>query len=218
MKSNIYLFFLVAFGIALISCDDDPTNPEPTNYSSVDICGKTWMDKNLKVEHYKNGDKIPQVTDPTQWANLTTGAWCYYNNDPLTNNIYGKLYNWYAVNDPRGLAPEGWHIPSFSEYEALANCLGGWEIAGGKMKAGGTDYWLTPNTAATNETGFSGLPGGSRGYTGDFKDFGKGGCWWTSTESAQLSARYWYLGYNVACFGPAGSGKTDGYSVRCVKD
>ena len=113
---------------------------------TIQICNQIWMQKNLAVDHYRNGDPIPQVTDPTEWASLTTGAWCYYNNDPANGSIYGKLYNWFAVNDPRGLAPTGWHIPTddrdiptSSEWQLLSDCLGGNEIAGGKMKS--TSGW-----------------------------------------------------------------------------
>src|SRR5690606_33259564 len=109
-------------------------------------------------------DVIPQVTDPTIWGNLTTGAWCYYNNDPANEIIYGKLYNWYAVNDPRGLAPVGWHIPSDSEWTILTDYLGGFEVAGGKMKETGTTHWANPNIGADNSSGFTGLPGGYRAY------------------------------------------------------
>ena len=82
------------------------------------------MLKNLDVSKYRNGDDIPQVTDATTWANLTTGAWCYYENNTANGTVYGKLYNWFAVNDPRGLAPSGWHIPSQAEWVTLQNCLG----------------------------------------------------------------------------------------------
>ena len=127
-------------------------------------CGQTWMLKNLDVDRYRNGDPIPKVTDPSIWTSLTTGAYCYYNNDSATYAAtYGKLYNWYAVHDPRGLAPEGWHIPSDAEWATLETCLGGSSVAGGKMKETGTTHWTAPNTDATNSSGFAGLPGGFRG-------------------------------------------------------
>jgi len=146
-------------------------------------CAQQWGLSNLNVTTYKNGDTIPQVTNPSTWASLTTGAWCYYNNDPANESIYGKLYNWYAVNDPRGLAPEGWHIPTNAEWETLQACLGGSGVAGGKMKTIGTTRWNSPNTGATNESGFSGLPGGIRtGQVGSFNNIGNAGRFWTSTE------------------------------------
>ena len=131
------------------------------------------MDKNLDVDRYRNGDPIPKVTDPTAWVALTTGAYCYYNNDSATYAAtYGKLYNWYAVNDPRGLAPAGWHIPSDAEWATIETCLGGASVAGGEMKETGTIHWQSPNTGATNSSGFTGLPGGYRNYDVVFSDVG----------------------------------------------
>jgi uncharacterized protein (TIGR02145 family) len=141
----------------------------------ITIGTQHWMKKNLDVTTYRNGDIIPQVTDSTAWIKLTTGAWCYYNNDPANGAIYGKLYNWYAVNDARGLAPQGWHIPTSAEWNTLSTFLGG--SAGGKMKTTGTS-WTTPNTGATNESGFSALPGGLRSINGGFYNVGVQGSWW----------------------------------------
>ncbi|NQW78846.1 MAG: fibrobacter succinogenes major paralogous domain-containing protein, partial [Chitinophagaceae bacterium] len=106
------------------------TTSNSVNYSSILIGTQNWMDKNLNVSTYQNGDIIQYVSDPAAWAALTTGAWCYYNNDPANNAIYGKLYNWYAVNDLRGLAPKGWHIPTDAEWTTLSTTLGGDAIAG----------------------------------------------------------------------------------------
>src|SRR5436190_23369500 len=144
--------------------------PSKTNaqYESVTICDQVWMIKNLDVSTYRNGDPIPEVTDPSQWAGLTTGAWCYYENNSANGTIYGKLYNWYAVNDPRGLAPLGWHVPSDEELTTLTSCLGGVFVAGGTMKETGTTHWLAPNTEATNSSGWTGLPGGYRNEFGSF--------------------------------------------------
>jgi len=130
--------------------------------SSVQIGNQTWTLKNLDVSTYRNGDPIPQVQDNTAWANLSTGAWCYYLNNTANGTIYGKLYNWYAVNDPRGLAPNGYHIPTDAEWTTLTTYLGGSTLAGGKMKEAGSSHWLSPNTGATNSSGFKGLPGGFR--------------------------------------------------------
>lgn len=141
-------------------------------YTSLTIGTQQWMDKNLDVTTYRNGDPIPYVTDPTVWAGLTTGAWCYYNNDPSNNATYGKLYNWYAVNDGRGLAPVGWHVPTDLEFTTLTTALGGASVAGGKMKVTGTKTWLSPNTGATNTSGWAGLPGGGRNSSGAFNFVG----------------------------------------------
>ncbi|MBK8080215.1 MAG: fibrobacter succinogenes major paralogous domain-containing protein [Saprospiraceae bacterium] len=128
-------------------------SPSADAMPTIQIGTQKWMSKNLDVAFYRNGDPIPQVTSPTAWAVLSTGAWCYYNNDPIQGNKYGKLYNWYAVNDPRGLAPQGWHIPSDAEWTTLEITLGGVSVAGGKMKEAGTLNWVSPNTGADNSSG-----------------------------------------------------------------
>lgn len=107
----------------------------------------------MSVSKYNNGDIIPEVTDPNTWSSLTTGAWCHYNNDPANDAVYGKLYNWYAINDPRGLAEPGWHVPDRTEWLNLINALGDYMVAGGKLKESGVNYWKLRNTAANNSTG-----------------------------------------------------------------
>lgn len=189
-----------------------------TQTETVTIGTQTWMLKNLDVDHYRNGDVIPQVTDPTQWGNLTTGAWCYYNYDPANGAIYGKLYNWYAVNDPRGLAPTGYHVPSDAEWTTLTTFLGGESIAGGKMKSTGTSLWQSPNTNATNASGFTGLPGGIGGVTGNFFNIGDLGYWWSSSEYSAYGAWFRYLSYNSGYVGIENYGKSYGFSVRCLRD
>jgi uncharacterized protein (TIGR02145 family) len=190
-----------------------------TYYPSVTICCQSWMTKNLDVDTYRNGDAIPQVTDPTTWAALTTGAWCYNNNSPANDAIYGKLYNWYAVNDPRGLAPEGWHIPTDFEWTTLENCLGGASIVGGAMKEIGTTHWTTPNLGATNISGWTGLPGGYRNPTnGTFISVGNYGYWWSSTEFNTSFAWLRYLFFNNGTLSRDGSPMQGGFSVRCIRD
>ena len=139
--------------------------------TDIIIGNQVWMPYNLNVDKYRNGDTIPEVTDNTDWGNLTTGAWCYYNNDPANGEIYGKLYNWYAVNDPRGLAPVGYQIPSNEDFTELSNFLGGDAIAGEAMKESGTSHWNSPNIA-TNSSGFNALPAGVRTLYGDFLGIG----------------------------------------------
>jgi len=153
--------------------------PTPDSFC-VTIPG--WAITNLNVTTYANGDTIPEVQDPTAWAALTTGAWCSYDNNPANDLIYGKLYNWFAVNDPRGLAPTGYHVPSVTEFNTLITCLGGETIAGGKMKEAGLTHWASPNTGATNSSGFTGLPAGVRASLGAFGNLGLSGSWWSSTE------------------------------------
>jgi len=187
-------------------------------YTSLTIGTQQWMEKNLDVTTYRNGDLIPYVTDPGAWEVLTTGAWCYYNNDPSNNGTYGKLYNWYAVNDPRGLAPVGWHVPTDAEFSTLTTYLGGESVAGGKMKVTGTTTWVTPNTGATNTSGWAGLPGGYRFFNGTFYNVGYYGYWWSASESSTAFAWYRYLSYDTAVAYRANHLKTCGFSVRCVRD
>ncbi len=189
-----------------------------TNMLIVTIGSQKWTQTNLDVTHYRNGDIIPQVTDLAQWESLTTGAWCYYNNDPLNNTIYGKLYNWYAVNDPRGLAPIGYHIPSDSEWATLITYLGGEQVAGGKLKTTGTSLWQSPNTGATNTTNFTALPGGYRIVNGTFNYIGKTGCWWSSTEVNATNAWTYDLFNNSSICYRDNLNKPSGFSVRCIKD
>lgn len=193
-------------------------NNVPPPPSTVTICSQVWMTRNLDVSTYRNGDQIPYVSDPVQWKNLTTGAWTYVNGDPSTGNSYGKLYNWYAVNDSRGLAPAGWHIPTQAELTTLANCLGGQYIAGGALKTTGTSDWMIPNTGATNSSGFSALPGGKRSNQGLYNNFGYQGIFWTSTEQSVANAWAFLLYYSSAGSGFSNSEKIEGATVRCIKD
>jgi uncharacterized protein (TIGR02145 family) len=185
---------------------------------TIQIGTQQWMGKNLAVAFYRNGEPIPEVTDPTAWAALTTGAWCYYNNDPIQGAKYGKLYNWYAVNDPRGLAPQGWHIPSDAEWTTLGTTLGGNSVAGGKMKEPGTFNWYPPNTGADNSSGWAGLPGGIRFNNGTFTNIGSNGIWWSSTELNTSDAWFRTLGYDYGFLFRGGTNKPDGFSVRCLRD
>ena len=210
------------------------TDVDGNQYNSVIIGTQEWMKENLNVSKYSDGTIIPQVTDSAQWANLTTGAWCYYNNDAGNGAIYGKLYNWYAVagihdNDPNTpnklIAPQGWHIPNNAEWNTLQNFLdpnasGGMNnnLAGGKMKSTGTSLWNSPNTAATNESGFTGLPGGSRSSNSIFSNVGNNGVWWSlfSNESIfNLSLNYIS---NAAIITYNFNSYKLGYSVRCIND
>ena len=195
-----------------------------SNCNDVQICNQIWMGCNLDIDYYRNGDPIPEVKDHTQWENLTTGAWCYNNNDSTNGKIYGKLYNWYAVNDPRGLAPEDWHIPTNEEWIELENCLGDIKTAGGKLKSTGTfengdGLWYAPNVGATNSSGFSGIPGGLRGieYGTDWGLIGQCAFFWTSTE---IGEQAWErgLGNNFSYIHFAYKPKYFSCSVRCVRD
>ena len=190
-------------------------------YTFVKIGTQNWMTTNLAVTHYRNGDKIPQVKTKAAWHALTTGAWCWYNNDSATGAVYGKLYNWYAVNDPRGLAPTGWHVPSDLEWDTLSAYLG--HNAGGKLKdtgtiEAGTGLWYAPNAGATNKTGFTGLPGGFRSSNGSFYYIGNNGYWWSSAESNTINAWNCILNYTIGNIYRNTSHKRLGFSVRCLRD
>ncbi len=196
-------------------------------FPSVAIGTQVWSSTNLDVTTYRDGTPIPQVTDPTAWANLTTGAWCYYNNSDLTGSVVGKLYNWYAVagihdTDPNTpnkiLAPIGWHVPTDAEWTTLTTFLGGNTVAGGAMKETGTTYWTSPNTGATNSSGFTALPGGARTSFGSYFNIGNGGIWWSSSSSDILGAWSRSLDYNNVNINGGANNKYHGYSVRLVKD
>ena len=181
----------------------------------IKIGTQTWTSKNLNVSTYRNGDAIPQVQDANAWAKLTTGGWCYYENKTANGSSYGKLYNWYAVNDPRGLAPKGYHIPTDAEWTILTDYLGGDTIAGTKMKS--TSGWDN-NGNGTNTSGFAGLPGGYRYYNGDFNPIGARGFWWSSSEDDTIYAWSSVLNGNYGNVPRNYHFKQDGCSVRCLRD
>jgi uncharacterized protein (TIGR02145 family) len=201
--------------------------------NAVIIGEQQWMVENLNVAVYADGTAIPEVTDPTAWENLTTGAWCWYNNDAAKGAIYGKLYNWYAAvgiwntasltdaTQRKNICPVGWHVPSNAEWTTLANTLGGTELAGGKLKSTGTTLWSDPNTGATNESGFTALPGGRRTNTSGnsyvFEDVGALGYWWATNESNEFGLKSDIL-YFLESFGTSFSNKKEGSSVRCIKN
>jgi uncharacterized protein (TIGR02145 family) len=176
---NLLLLLTVT---TILSCskNDEISRQTSNDVPQVQIGSQIWAKRNLDVSTYRNGDTIPQVTDPTEWRNLTTGAWCYYNNDPEMGKIYGKLYNWEAVSDPRGLAPQGWKIPSDSDWTILTNYLGGDSLAGVKLKESGTEHWII-NFYGTNNYGFSALPNGIRCEDGAFCVLGIKSNWWSNT-------------------------------------
>ena len=195
-----------------------------TTLPSVMIGTQIWSSKNLDVAKYRNGEPIPQVTDATAWQNLTTGAWCWYNNDSATYAAtYGRLYNGYAVNDPRGLAPQGWHVPTDAEWNRLTKfidpsadttqCCS--NVAGTAMKS--TTGWNNSGNG-TNSSGFAGLPGGYRNSNGSFFIVGNYGQWWSASEYDTTNAWYRVLYWHNSNVGRYGTSKTDGFSVRVVRD
>lgn len=194
------------------------TDIDGNTYPTVTICNQVWTSKNLEVTRYRNGDNIPQVQDAATWASLTTGAWCYYASNTANGIVYGKLYNWYAVNDPRGLAPAGWHVPSENEWMFLGDtCLGGLSVAGGKVKT--ITVWTGSNTGATNSSGFNGLPAGYCSAAGGvFGGLGTNASWWTSTSIDDSFARCRNIFSSSAAMSATFNSKKGGFSIRCVKD
>ena len=191
--------------------------PAPTGYfKSVKIGSQTWMTENLNVSTFRNGDPIPQAKTAYEWEKAGQNkqpAWCYYDNNPANGAKYGRLYNWYAVNDPRGLAPVGYHIPSDAEWTKLEDYLG--SDAGTKMKS--TSGW-EGNGNGTNSSGFNGLPGGFRSFNGSFYSIGGDGNWWSSTEINTSSAWYRALFYTNGLVSRHNFVKEEGFSVRCLRD
>ena len=201
MKHQFFIFYFL-FSSLFLFCQ------------TVTIGTQAWTSKNLDVATYRNGDVIPQVQDASAWANLKTGAWCYYDNDASNGTKYGKLYNWYAVNDPRGLAPKGFHIPSDAEWTVLTDYLGG-AAAGTKMKS---SFGWDSNGNGTNSSGFAGFPGGYRLYDGTFSYIGRDGFWWSATEGNSDDAWVRYLNGSLGFVFRDGDDKRGAFSVRCLGD
>jgi len=216
-KNRIWIYHIFITGLFVIiisSCN------KTGSFQSTKIGTQTWMKKNLNVDHFRNGDPISEVTNPSDWFNLTTGAWCYYENSTETGKIYGKLYNWYAVNDPRGLAPKGWHVASYKDWTILIDYVGGKNVAGGSLKEKGTNNWFGKNTNSKNKFGFTALPGGIWEFPGTFRHKGLGGYWWSSTSySTEYDyAMYQGIFWNTSEMDGNNHSMSTGMSVRCVKD
>ena len=206
------------------------TDIDGNTYQTVKIGDQWWMAENLKVTHYRNGEAIPNVAADGAWSDLTAGAYCDYNNNPNNVAVYGRFYNWFAVNDSRNIAPEGWRVPSDVEWKQLEIYLGmspaeadsypAWRGTdqGGKLKETGTTHWINPNAGATNESGLTGLPGGSRGNDGYFGYMRLYAHYWSSTGSDSYNAWGRSLGYDQAGVGRYVYYKQGGFSILCVKD
>ena len=222
-KKNIIWILPLTISICLLfltSCEKEPEKGTVTDnggyvYQTVKIGSQWWMAENLRTTKYSDGTAIPNIIDNTGWNSLTSGAYCWYNNDKNAYTDYGALYNWYAVSTGK-LCPTGWHVPSIAEWTTLFESLGGTAIAGEKMKETGTDHWPSPNSA-TNESGFTALPGGYRNYNGDFLGNGGEGEWFTSQEKDDRDAYEYYI-YPNNTISQAYYWKKSGQSIRCVKD
>jgi uncharacterized protein (TIGR02145 family) len=240
MRQQIILFLSIILVTAIISsCKNQTngeskksitTNPSPSAavdadgniYDTVHIGAQAWMKQNLKTTHYRDGSAITEVEDSAAWANIystsaTTPAWCYYNGNAANNATYGKLYNWYAVTDPRNVFPTGYHVPTDSDWTVLSNYLGRDEVSGGHLKST-SELWLTPNTCADNSSGFTALPAGTRNYTGAFNYLGGNSTFWSSTTATSTLAWFRDLYYNDSSCVRDDYVKANGFSVRCVGD
>lgn len=244
MRDNL-IFLLILFALFTSACiknedniEYDRANPGTVKdtsgniYPTVKIGKQVWMAENLRTTKYRDGSDIQVQADNIEWGNFnyinntntTIPMMCWYNNDQktFTENKFGALYNWYAINPStngrKDICPTGWHVPTDAEWSTLITFLGGEYVAGGKMKSTGTGYWETPNTAASDTLGFSGLPGGYRGEDGKFYNFGKEAHLWSITE--QFTNKSWvrqlyYYGEGVS---RSTAGKSFGLSVRCIMD
>jgi len=202
-----------------------PTDFDGNIYPSVTIGTQVWLAQNLNTTHYNDGTAIPNITGTTAWAALTTGAYCNYSNNSANAVVYGKLYNWYAIdnnaatktasNGGKNLCPVGWHVPNDTEWTTLITYLGGSYAAGGKLKETGTTHWLKPNKGATNLSGFTALPAGVR-YPSNFQNLTGNGNFWSTTIYTRPQCRVLYSGN--ANMLPGSCEKIYGYSVRCIKD
>jgi uncharacterized protein (TIGR02145 family) len=186
-------------------------------YYSVTIGTQIWMQENLKTTHYKDGTSVPLVTDNTAWKNLSAPGYCWYNNSETSyKTTYGALYNWHTVNTGK-ICPTGWHVPTNGEWVTLTNYLGGESVAGNKLKEAGSTHWGDLN-AGTNETGFTGLPGGNRINDGTFSGIGFNGLWWSASASLATTSYYATLYHNSGSLVRGGNLNVYGLSVRCIKD
>ncbi len=204
---------LFPFLTLLISTSQGQNNPE-----TVTIGTQVWMKENLNVSTFRNGDTLPEAKTEKEWkegGENKTPAWCYYNNKTENGEKYGKLYNWYAVKDRRGLAPQGYHLPGDAEWTTLTKFLGGEEAAGTKMKS---SVGWEKNDNGTNTSGFTGLPGGYRYYDGTFFSIGSNGSWWSSTKSRAKIAWYRNMVSSSGDINRRNTSKRNGFSVRCIKD
>jgi uncharacterized protein (TIGR02145 family) len=187
-------------------------------YNTILLKDKIWMVENLKTTSFNDGTTIPLVVDNTSWLTLSAPGFCYYNNDEISNKAsYGGLYNWYAVNTGK-LCPSDWHVASDEEWTDFTSFMAGEIIAGGRLKETGTAHWFSPNNGATDEKGFTALPGGSRDKSGIYNQLGLDGNWWSTSEYNINESWYRNMNYNVAGVKRNYQSKSNGLSVRCIKN
>jgi uncharacterized protein (TIGR02145 family) len=216
---NFRLFATALFLIGLTGCKTNSvTDIEGNKYETVTIGTQVWMAENLRTTKYNDGTEIPNITENDTWNKMTTPAFSWYNNEPAENKkTYGALYNWYAVNTSK-LCPNGWHVPADSDWMKMTSYLEDIKVEGNKLKEKGTAHWKSPNTGATNETGFTALPGGYRSIDGIFNYIGVSGYWWSATEYNSLSVLFYNIRYKSGFIYKSNSEKYCGFSVRCIRD
>jgi len=188
------------------------TDIDGNSYKTIQIGTQTWMAENLKTTSLTDGTAVPFILDATTWSKMTTPGYTWYNGDSLA---YGAMYNWHAVKTGR-LCPDGWHVPTDAEWTVLTSYLGDLSVSGGKLKETGTLHWNTPNNGATNETGFTALPGGYRDYFGIFGSIKRIGYWWSSSEATSSDAWFRGMHFNYINADRSSSNKKSGFSVRCI--
>jgi len=220
LKKSFLILMILLLQQSLLQAQTTVTDIDGNVYHTVTIGKQVWMVENLKTTKYRDGTAIPNVTDNKTWIYLTTGAYSDYDNKSSNSDTYGRLYNWYAVTNSHNICPKGWHVPSDAEWTTLTASLGVESVVGGKLKEIGTTHWPSPNSGSTNETGFSALPGGSRGASdGAFGFVGTYGNWWCSTEySTNYAWQRQMDRYNSYVNRSSSSAKTVGISIRCLKD
>ncbi len=220
-RASAFLILVLMTAMMMTGCSGSDSGDANKTSSSgeVKIGTQVWMAENLNVEKFRNGDPIPHAQTDEEWQRAGEEgkpAWCYYDNDPANGKEYGKLYNWYAVTDPRGLAPEGWQIPSDEDWNGLISYLGGRQVAGKKLKS--KSGW-DKNGNGTNESGFSGLPGGARIGTGNFSHIGEGSYWWSSTDyDSQMFIWTRIVEHGNDRVLRGSTHMATGFSVRCLRD
>lgn len=222
-------FLLLISATCILSCSKSelrPVVPEPDNILSTTICSQTWMTRNLDVVTFRNGDTIPYVEGIASWTDLnlynpTSPAWCYFHDNSANDSVYGKLYNWAAMTDPRGLAPEGWHVATYEEWIKLVDsCLGGKEIAGKEMKEAGFAHWpdhYEGSLYGNNLSGLDCLPGGYLAGESFDNPPGKTGNWWCDNRNNSSNPNMIWL-YHVSNYANFSTVESWAVSVRCVKD
>ncbi|HNW88301.1 MAG TPA: FISUMP domain-containing protein [Bacteroidales bacterium] len=218
MKKTILLFTVLTLMTFISNAQPTINDYDGNVYNTVQIGNQLWMRENLKVTHYQNGDAIPIISATNLWMSATTHGRCYYNLDSASNKaVYGGLYNWHVVNDSRNVCPNGWHVPSDADWNTMEVALGSETISiGGSMKETGFAHWITPNTGATNSSGFTALPGGQRDYNGMFNNMTNYGYFWTSTTGTLNSVIIRYLTYSDVNLHIDEFSPVSGFSIRCV--